>query len=103
MQAETKFKERVRKALDKRKPKLWYTKIQQLAKRGDPDFLICANGHFVAWELKVGANVATPLQEYTLHSIQLARGAAVEVYPNDLEVHLKALDMLLLSPIAGAK
>lgn len=95
MQAETRFKEKVRKLLDKRAPKLWYTKVQQLAKRGDPDFLICANGHFVAWELKVGDNEATPLQANTLRKIYEAGGRAFTVYPGNLQEHLNALDNFL--------
>ena len=95
MQAETKFKTKVLKELDKRKPKLWYTKIQQLAKRGDPDLILCVNSLFIAWELKVGKNVASDLQDYTLKKICEAGGATAVVYPQDLHIHLAVIDELL--------
>lgn len=85
MQPETRFKMKVQKELDKLKPLVWYTKVQQVVKRGDPDLIICAAGKFAAWELKVGTNKATPLQAHTLSSISKALGWATVVTPENLQ------------------
>jgi hypothetical protein len=82
---ETIFKEKkVCPALDKI-PKLYYTKIQQVAIRGTPDILICYNGKFFAWELKVSKNKASGLQNYEIYKIKRAGGIARVVTPATLE------------------
>lgn len=71
---------------------MWVEKIQQVAKRGDPDLIICYRGFFFAWELKVGSNKASPLQEHVLQAIRLAGGSAWVVTPDNLEECIKDLD-----------
>jgi hypothetical protein len=71
--AETVFSGRVRKDLEKLEKKgvLWFVKIQQVGIRGTPDYLICANGNFVALELKREKGLeADPLQTYNLNRIE---------------------------------
>lgn len=92
MQPETKFKIKV---MDRLKAEfghhIWFTKIQQVTKRGDPDLIICIRGYFFAWELKVGSNKASPLQEHTLNLIMAAGGSARVVTPENLETCIKEL------------
>jgi hypothetical protein len=86
MQLETKFKEEVRadlEALQKKYRRLWFYKTQEVAQRGIPDFVICADGLFVALELKATADDrAEPLQIYTLGKITQAGGMATLVHPD---------------------
>mgnify|MGYP006391053515 CR=1 FL=1 len=51
MKPETKFQNRVLKDL-KKLDNLWVLKTQEKTRKGVPDLLICANGKFVAIELK---------------------------------------------------
>ncbi len=46
---------------------------------GAPDFRVCFEGRFVAFEIKVGANHATPEQERELERIRLSGGLAYVV------------------------
>jgi hypothetical protein len=91
MQPETRFKEKVQKRLKELGPDCWVVKVQQVAIRGTPDLLICYAGKFIAMELKVGSNKASPLQEHVLQAIRLAGGSAWVVTPNNLEQCLKDL------------
>ncbi len=61
--------------------------------RGVPDLIICANGKFIAVELKVGDNKPTPLQADYLQRIEQAGGQAHVVTTLDQfrEVILNAL------------
>jgi hypothetical protein len=49
------------------------------------------NGFFVAWELKVGKNPLTELQQYNLKRIREAGGIAREVTPDNLEEAMEEL------------
>ena len=51
--------------------------------RGVPDILICANGKFIAVELKVGDNKPTPLQAEYVKRIGQAGGTALVIYGFD--------------------
>lgn len=46
---------------------------------GEPDFICCIDGVFVAIETKAGGNKPTPLQEAKLHEIIAAGGIALVV------------------------
>lgn len=91
MQLETKFKLKVVEELKKLYPKVWFTKIQQVAKKGDPDIIICINGQFEAWELKTDKGRASKLQDFTLSKIMLAGGVALVVTPESLTYHMQRL------------
>ena len=94
MQPETKFKNKVNAILNKI-PGLWFVKVQQKSIAGTPDIIMCANGRFIAWELKVGSNKASPLQQYNIDSIHEAKGVAVVVTPDNLHEHLEELYVIL--------
>lgn len=99
---ETVFKERVLRDM-KALPKTWVTKIQQVAKRGDPDILACVAGHFVALELKSGDRPAkgarrVSLQDWTLDQITTAGGMATKCWPEDWPEVLTALKTMAGCP-----
>lgn len=54
--------------------KVWWTKLNQVFKSGDPDLLICLKGLFLAAELKSPTGTVTTLQAKTLKEIGEAGG-----------------------------
>lgn len=87
---ETKFKEKVEKEL-KTIPKCWFVKIQQVAKHGTPDILMCINGVFIAIELKTDIGKVDKLQAWTLDNIANAGGLAFVLTPKNFESTIKLL------------
>lgn len=80
---ETLFKERVSRDLEQ-VPNCYFVKIQQVAKRGTPDFFLCVLGHFIAIELKKSRKAPiAPLQIWTLEKIVQANGMGFVVYPEN--------------------
>lgn len=86
-QKETRFSQRFARELNKI-PGVWFVKIQQVTKRGTPDYLICAGGVFLAAELKIEGGRSTPLQEYNLEAIRLCGGTARIVTPSTAQEFL---------------
>jgi len=83
---ETLFKNQVARDLTalERMNKIWFKKIQQVAIRGVPDYLICANGFFVAIELKREYSIpADALQTYNLRQIEKCHGLALVASPEN--------------------
>ena len=78
---ETAFKELVAEDLKTIKD-IWFSKIQQVAIRGTPDFLVCLRGKFIAMELKVDSPL-TLLQKYNLKRIEKSGGEAMVVTPDN--------------------
>lgn len=95
---ETRFRKRVTSALDKL-PRTYYFSVQQIARRGDPDIVLCINGSFVALELKASAQeMPTPLQRRKLEWILDAEGIAFVVYPENWDEILEYLQILACNP-----
>lgn len=90
MQKETKFKEQVQKDL-KSIPRSWFVKTQERSRRGMPDIIGCVSGTFVAIELKVGGNTATPLQEVYLDRISSAGGVSFVATPESWNLQFQLL------------
>lgn len=90
MRREAKFQKKVIDVLEGI-PELWFTKIQQLAKRGDPDILMGYKGKLIAWELKDTGKKATKLQAHTLEKITNAGCIARVVTPENYAEMLKEL------------
>lgn len=91
---ESSFQDRVISDL-KALPKTHVFKIQQLAKRGDPDLLVCIAGKFVALELKKDEKTgAEPLQLYELDQVDRAGGFTAVVHPLNWPGVLAALTKL---------
>jgi hypothetical protein len=57
--------------------------IQQKSIRGDPDFMLCVNGLFVALELKDVGCIPDALQDFKLHKVQQAKGMALVADPDN--------------------
>lgn len=84
---ETIFKERIYPEL-KALPFTWVVKVQQVTKRGTPDFILCVAGVFCAIELKKSSKEAPDaLQEYNLDLIGKCGGLSIVMYPeNEVKV-----------------
>lgn len=89
---ESLFQDKVIKALNEI-PRIKVFKIQQMSKRGDPDLLICANGKFIALELKKDVrSKPTKLQSHILKQVEDAGGFAAICSPenfDDLKMKIK--------------
>lgn len=80
---ETLLKERVYPIL-KKLPSTWVKKIQQVAIRGTPDFLMCISGVFVAIELKRSEDEKPDaLQELNLSKIADCGGLTIVMHPQN--------------------
>lgn len=91
---ETKFKERVQADLKKLK-NCWALKIQQVAIRGIPDFLICLCGRFVAIELKKSSKEEpNTLQKWTLEMIAAKGGMCFVANPENWTATFEVLKEL---------
>jgi hypothetical protein len=85
---ETVFRKRVRKdlkALVAQGLPLFIMPIQQKAIKGDPDFALCANGHFIGLELKSEDGTLDALQEAKRTAILEAGGLSLVAYPSNWE------------------
>lgn len=88
---ETQFRKRVRDKLKTLK-NLHFFSIQQASINGTPDILLCANGRFVAWELKKDASSKpTVLQTYHLDTIRKYKGVGEVVHPTNFEEKFEQL------------
>jgi predicted type IV restriction endonuclease len=82
--AETVFRARIRPLLHAL-PNTVVFPIQQKTIKGDPDYLLCIRGKFVALELKSEGGKLDKLQQYRLDQVRLADGYAFAVWPDDWE------------------
>lgn len=57
--------------------------IQQLAIVGDPDFILCCFGIFVALELKSEGGEPRPLQEHKLNEVTRCHGISIVATPEN--------------------
>ena len=93
---ETVFRERATKDIETLK-NCWHCSIQQVSLVGDPDKILCLNGHFVALEFKKDAKEKPkPLQVYNGNKIKdKGRGVHFFVHPenwDDIFLTLQILD-----------
>lgn len=96
--AETKFRRKVRDDLTAfvmAGLPLYFEAIQQRTIKGSPDYMLCANGHFVAIELKVNDGELTTLQEAKLQAISMAGGIAWKVDPGNWPYVRETIKFLL--------
>ncbi len=59
--------------------------IQQVALRGDSDFVLCVFGDFVSLELKAAGEKPRPLQEHKLNKVVKAGGVRLVASPDNWE------------------
>lgn len=91
---ETTFRKKVRKDLGSllsRGFPLWFEAIQQKAIKGTPDFLLCANGHFIALELKAAKGIVSHIQAAKLDDIGFAGGLALVADPGNWKTVLNTI------------
>lgn len=61
--------------------------------KGKPDLIACINGHFVAFELKVGSNGMQDDQK--IHKIRIERSKGLHYSPYSIEEFIKIVEDLL--------
>jgi hypothetical protein len=84
MTPEAKVKQKITKLL--KAMGVWYflPAASQFGKKGIPDFICCANGHFLAIEAKANGGRATDLQLHRLDEIKQHKGTALVVDETNL-------------------
>lgn len=84
---------------------VWFVKFfaNGYTQKGVPDLLCCANGRFLAIEIKREGGRATPLQLYTIDKIKHAGGVALVLYPHDFDAFKELITKLLNSPREGGE
>lgn len=101
---ESKFQHSITNILDrwiKQGKPLYYFVKQAGSIRGIPDLIICANGRFIAWEVKPTAEEAAKtggriaLQKYNISRIVNAGGEADVIHPGNIVEALHELEGLL--------
>lgn len=75
-------------------PKTAIFPIQQKAINGDPDYLLCIAGHFVALELKAELGIVSKLQRYKLERVSKSGGRAFVAFPDTWPFVFGALQRL---------
>lgn len=80
---ETKF--RAAKVLPflKKLKNTYFMAVQQQSFVGDPDYILCIHGRFVALELKAEGGKLRKLQEYKLGQVEKAGGVAIVASPSN--------------------
>jgi len=82
----------------KRLPNAWFEKIQQVTKRGTPDFLGTIRGYFIALELKKDEHThPDPLQLHLLSTIRtVGQGLTFVPHPGNWDLVYGVLQDLAL-------
>ncbi len=65
--------------------------VQQVSISGTPDFLLCANGVFIALELKSKGGKTSALQKYHLEEVTRCGGVSLVATPDNWDYIKKAL------------
>jgi hypothetical protein len=68
--------------------------IQQLAIIGDPDYILCINGYFVALELKTDTGTVAALQQAKLDAVETTGGFSMVARPKTWAMVKKRLELL---------
>lgn len=93
---ETRTRKKFRELLRQLEPAIDVHSIDQEVIKGSPDLLICANGWFVACEIKSHARIEpTPLQKHKLARIEKANGLSFVVHPGNIEEVYEIIKALL--------
>jgi len=89
MTPEAKTKAHIKRILDAHSVYYFMPAANGYGRAGIPDFIVCANGRFLAIEAKAGRGQTTALQERELSRIRANGGRALVVY--DDEAHFDLL------------
>lgn len=83
MTPEAKTKERIKRMLVSHGVYYFMPATHGYGRSGVPDFVVCANGRFLAIEAKAGRGKTTALQEREMTHIRAAGGRTLVVYDTD--------------------
>jgi len=83
---EKRVKEKVVRVLKEEGVYYFFPATHGYGRSGVPDIIMCVNGHFLAVECKAGFNKPTALQERELDNIRRARGIAVVINENNIDL-----------------
>lgn len=83
---ESKVKAAVIKILKANNVYYFFPATHGYGRSGVPDIVSCVRGRFVAIECKAGNNKPKPLQERELDNIRRARGIAVVINENNIDL-----------------
>lgn len=83
---ESKVKSAVIKILKANNVYYFFPATHGYGRSGVPDIVSCVRGRFVAIECKAGNNKPTALQERELDNIRRARGIAVVINENNIDL-----------------
>ncbi len=86
MTPEAKVKKRVTEILKRYNAYYFFPATGGYGKSGVPDIICCYKGRFIAIECKAGKNEPTALQWKNLHAIQDAKGIALVINENNIEI-----------------
>jgi Holliday junction resolvase len=95
MTAETKFKNKVKKWLDKNGIYHIPYGASMYTKAGVPDTLMCIRGRFVGIEFKAEKGKLSEIQKYQIEQIRKAGGIVFVLYPKDFDdfkIKIKEMD-----------
>lgn len=84
MTPEAKVKQKIKRLLKDMGVWFFLPVAGRYAKKGTPDFICCANGHFLAIEAKGNGGQATDLQLYVIEDIKKHNGTALVVDETNL-------------------
>lgn len=98
MKPETVFRRRILPKL-KALPNCVVFPVQQKSISGDPDYILCLNGYFVALELKSELGEASELQKYKLNEVGKSGGVAILCYPDNWEIVYDFLKRIATLPV----
>lgn len=83
---ESKVKAAVVKFLKARDVYYFFPATHGYGRSGVPDIICCVNGKFLAIECKAGKNEPTELQKREIQNIQKAKGIAVVIREDNIEL-----------------
>jgi Holliday junction resolvase len=83
---ESKVKAKVVKLLKQYGAYYFFPATHGFGRSGVPDVVCCVKGRFLAIECKAGANKPTPLQEREINAIRTARGIAMVVNEDNINM-----------------
>lgn len=89
------YENKIKKYIDNKG--CWYVKYfaNSFTKKGVPDLLICANGYFLAVEVKAEHGKASYLQIYNRNKIRKAGGISIILYPDKFDEFKHLIECLI--------
>lgn len=95
MGPEKRFENEIKEYLESKG--IWFVKFfaNRMTKKGIPDLLVCANGYFIAIEVKREDGKPSKLQIKKCKEIRMAGGFSFIVYPSGFNKFKEIIDQIL--------